>query len=70
MSVDDRDNGPEKKTPEGDSPAPRDTPAPHGLKGSQEIRDALQSKTDEPLPPLAGTIPQTIRNQTLDQPSA
>jgi len=56
MSVDDRDNGPEKKTPEGDSPAPRDTHAPHGLKGSQEIRDALQSKTDEPLPPLAEAI--------------
>ena len=56
MSVDDRDKGPEKETPAGDSPAPDGSPSPHGLKGSKEIRDALQSKTDEPLPPLAEAI--------------
>jgi len=56
MSVDDRDKGPEKETPVGDSPA-RDGSAPsHGLKGSKEIRDALRSETDEPLPPLAEAI--------------
>ena len=56
MSVDDRDNGPGKETPPGDSTAPDDSPSPTGLKGSKEIRDALQSKTDEPLPPLAEAI--------------
>ena len=56
MSVDDRDKGPEKEKPAGDSPAPDGSPSLHGLKGSKEIRDALQSKTDEPLPPLAEAI--------------
>jgi translocation and assembly module TamB len=49
MSVDDRDNGPDKE-PSGDS-----SPEIHPH-GSRAIRDALRSKTDEPLPPLAEAI--------------
>jgi translocation and assembly module TamB len=45
MSVDDRDNGP-------GSDAPPESPSPSG----KEIRDALRSKTDAPLPPLAEAI--------------
>jgi translocation and assembly module TamB len=47
MSVDDRDNGSGKDAPSETSP-----PSPSG----KEIRDALRSKTDEPLPPLAEAI--------------
>jgi translocation and assembly module TamB len=42
MSVDDRDNGPEKDSSSSSS--------------EREIADALQSKTDEPLPPRAEAI--------------
>ena len=45
MSVDDRDKGPGKELPDGDASA-----------SSSEIRDALQSKTDKPLPPVAEAI--------------
>lgn len=48
MSADDRDNKPGKKAPsEETSPSPQE---------SKTIRDALRSKTDEPLPPLAEAI--------------
>ena len=53
MSVDDRDKGPGEEKSAGDSPA-RDVPSEP--QGSQAIRDALRSKTDEPLPPLAEAI--------------
>jgi len=49
MSVDDRDNGPDKEK-SGESAPGTDSVA------SKEIRDALQSKTDEPLPPVAEAI--------------
>lgn len=48
MSVDDRDNRSGKDTPS-ENPSP-------SSKGSKAIRDALRSKTDEPLPPLAEAI--------------
>jgi translocation and assembly module TamB len=48
MSADDRNNGSGKDKPP-ESPAPAN-------RGSKEIRDALRSKTDEPLPPLAEAI--------------
>ena len=47
MSADDRNNGSGKDTP------PK---SPATSKGSKEIRDALRSTTDEPLPPLAEAI--------------
>jgi translocation and assembly module TamB len=50
MSVDDRDNGPANDP--GDSSS-KDTPA---SPGGKSVRDALRSKTDEPLPPLAEAI--------------
>jgi translocation and assembly module TamB len=49
MSVDDRDNGPDKEK------SRESTPGTDSV-DSKEIRDALQSKTDEPLPPLAEAI--------------
>lgn len=48
MSVDDRDKGPGKETSAGDTSA--STPE------SKSIRDALQSETDQPLPPVAEAI--------------
>src|SRR6185436_12703677 len=49
MSVDDRDNGPDKEKSRESAPGTDSV-------DSKEIRDALQSKTDEPLPPLAEAI--------------
>ncbi len=51
MSLDDRDNDSSKDS--GDSSS-RETPA--SPTESESIREALQSKTDEPLPPLAEAI--------------
>ena len=48
MSADDRDNGPGKEIPPGDTSA--------SSSDSKTIRDALESKTDEPLPPVAEAI--------------
>jgi len=56
MSVDDRDKDPGKETPLGDSSARDGSLSPTGSEGSKEIRDALRSETDEPLPPLAEAI--------------
>ena len=48
MSVDDRDKGPGEETSAGDVSA--------SSPDEQEIRDALQSQTKEPLPPVAEAI--------------
>ncbi len=50
MSVDDRDKGPAQDEPQSDSSS---SPSPTSGK---KIRDALRSKTDKPLPPLAEAI--------------
>lgn len=47
MTVDDRDNVSDKDLPAGDSSSSRE---------SKDVRDALQSKTDAPLPPVAEAI--------------
>ena len=51
MSVDDRDNDPAKHSDEGPS-------------SPEEIRDALQSDTDEPLPPEAEAIAERDANRS------
>jgi translocation and assembly module TamB len=53
MSAEDRDNGSGKDKPDKDSSARETPPSPPD---SQSVRDALRSKTDEPLPPLAEAI--------------
>ena len=57
MSVDDHDNGSGESRDSKDSssrdPSPRD---PSSTPSGKDIRDALRSETDEPLPPLAEAI--------------
>jgi len=55
MSVDDRDNGP-RNSSDGDSSAP--------LSDKKSVNDALQSKTDDPLPPVA----EAIANRDAESP--
>ena len=56
MSVDDHNKGPgeDSRDPESRDSSSKDTPALPGV--SKSVRDALSSKTDEPLPPLAEAI--------------
>src|SRR6266508_852520 len=58
MSVDDRDNGSDENSKDSKGPSPKssspwDSSSPPSGK---EIRDALRSETDKPLPPLAEAI--------------
>jgi hypothetical protein len=55
MSVDDRENGSGKDSPAEEASA-ESSPSSPSPEGSKAIRDALRSKTDEPLPPLAEAI--------------
>jgi translocation and assembly module TamB len=55
MSVDDRENGSGKDSPPEEASA-ESSPSSPSPEGSKAIRDALRSKTDEPLPPLAEAI--------------
>jgi translocation and assembly module TamB len=52
MSVEDRDNGSGTEKPATDSASGKPSPSA----GSKDVREALQSETDEPLPPLADAI--------------
>ncbi|HEY2975294.1 MAG TPA: translocation/assembly module TamB domain-containing protein [Pyrinomonadaceae bacterium] len=54
MSVDDHEKGPGKNPGDSGDSSSRDTPASPAE--SKAVRDALSSKTDEPLPPLADAI--------------
>src|SRR6266545_2528661 len=54
MSVDDHDKGPGKNPGDSEDLSSRDTPASPAE--SKSVRDALSSKTDEPIPPLAEAI--------------
>src|ERR1700716_953268 len=56
MSVDDRDKDSGKDSLAQESAAKDSSASPPSSEGSQAIRDALRSKTDEPLPPLAEAI--------------
>jgi translocation and assembly module TamB len=56
MSVDDREKGSGKDSLPGESAAKDSSASPPSSEGKQAIRDALQSKTDEPLPPVAEAI--------------
>lgn len=56
MTVDDRDNVSDKDLPAGDSSSRKSTPSPPSSEEDKAVRDALRSKTDEPLPPVAEAI--------------
>ena len=55
MSVDDRDNDSHKDADKDSTPSSSPSSTPSGI-DRKEVRDALQSKTDEPLTPAAEVI--------------